>query len=70
MLLCSLQQMVHAMNQSKLERELHLLDNMIEAVRKVGDTLFFQMFIFKETNIEKISRVLVLTPQALSSALS
>ncbi|XP_060782619.1 sperm-associated antigen 5 [Neoarius graeffei] len=27
-------QMVHAMNQSKLERELHLLDDMIEAVRK------------------------------------
>ncbi|KAG9275751.1 sperm-associated antigen 5 isoform X2 [Astyanax mexicanus] len=27
-------QMVHTMNQSKLERELHLLDDMIEAVRK------------------------------------
>ncbi|KAB5581318.1 hypothetical protein PHYPO_G00174200 [Pangasianodon hypophthalmus] len=27
-------QMVHAMNQSKLERELHLLDDMIETVRK------------------------------------
>ncbi|KAF5901888.1 sperm-associated antigen 5-like, partial [Clarias magur] len=28
-------QMVHTMNQSKLERELHLLDDMIETVRKV-----------------------------------
>ncbi|XP_062851540.1 sperm-associated antigen 5 isoform X2 [Trichomycterus rosablanca] len=27
-------QMVHAMNQTKLERELHMLDDMIEAVRK------------------------------------
>ncbi|KAI4903759.1 hypothetical protein NFI96_023336, partial [Prochilodus magdalenae] len=27
-------QMVHAMNQSKLERELHMLDDMIETVRK------------------------------------
>ena len=31
-----LQQVVHEANQRKLEKELHLLDNMIEAVRKVS----------------------------------
>uniref|UniRef100_A0AAR2INL0 Sperm-associated antigen 5 n=1 Tax=Pygocentrus nattereri TaxID=42514 RepID=A0AAR2INL0_PYGNA len=32
-------QMVHAMNQSKLERELHLLDDMIETARKTLSTV-------------------------------
>ncbi|KAK1791477.1 hypothetical protein P4O66_013165, partial [Electrophorus voltai] len=32
-------QLVHSLNQSKLERELHLLDDMIEAVRQVSPSL-------------------------------
>jgi len=37
------------MNQSKLERELHMLDDMIETVRKVMETLknYIYMFFFK-----------------------